>query len=61
VAYTIRKNSKNLDKVNTVKLSEVNSLSKLLKTAKHWMLNVSGNTSKICNGTGASIVKKYLQ
>jgi len=53
--------AKNLHKVNAAKLSKVNSLSKLLNTAKQWMLDVSGNASKICNGTGASIVIKYLQ
>ena len=52
--------AKNLDKVNTAKFAEVNLLSTLLKTAKHWILDVSANASKICNETGTSIIIKYL-
>lgn len=46
--------------MNTAKFAEVNLLSTLLKTAKHWILDVSANASKICNETGTSIIIKYL-
>ena len=51
----------NLDRASIVKLSAVSSLSTLLETRQHWMSGVSVNASKICDGTGATIVASYLQ
>jgi len=60
-AYNQRLIANNLDRASIVKLSAVSSLSTLLKTRQHWMSDVSVNASKICDGTGATIVVSYLQ
>ncbi len=60
-AYNQRLIANNLDRASIVKLSAVGSLSTLLKTRQHWMSDVSVNASKICDGTGATIVASYLQ
>ena len=51
----------NLDRASIVKLTTIGLLSTFLETRQHWMSDISVNASKICAGTGATIVASYLQ
>jgi len=60
-AYNQMAIANHLDKINAIKLSEVNNLSEKLETAKYWMSDFSVNASRVCDGTGVAIVAKHLQ
>jgi len=49
-----------LDKINAIKLSEIKDLPITLKTAKNWLVNFSANASRVCDGSGATKVARYL-
>jgi len=48
--------ARNLKKNGIIKLSTYGSLPTLIKTRYNWMKNISVNSSKICDGTGADNV-----
>jgi len=60
-AYNQELIANNLDRAGIVKLTEIGSLSTLFETRQHWMSDISVNSSKICDGTGVTIVASYLQ
>jgi UDP-2,4-diacetamido-2,4,6-trideoxy-beta-L-altropyranose hydrolase len=49
-----------LDKVNAVKLVNIDNMVKNLENFQYWMKDVGGNAKKITNGTGIKAVSGFL-
>ena len=59
-AYNQEFIAQQLDKVNAVKLVNIDNMVKNLENFQYWMKDVGGNAKKITNGTGLKAVSGFL-